>query len=61
MTPTEIRQLRIDAGLTQARFALRLGVSLKTVQSWEGGWRKCPEPMQRLMRLAIIQCGEYLP
>ena len=53
MNPTEIKQARQQAGLTQSAFAALLGVSIKTVQAWEGGWRTCPEPMQKLIRLVL--------
>ena len=33
----EIRQIRIDAGMTQALFAACIGVSKKAVESWECG------------------------
>ena len=51
MTPNEIKQARQSAGLTQQALADLLGVSIKTVQSWEGGWRNMPEPMWRLFQL----------
>ena len=35
--PKEIRQIRIDAGMTQSLFASYLGVSKKTVEAWECG------------------------
>lgn len=51
MTPANLKQARHSAGLTQQATADLLGVSIKTVQSWEGGWRKMPEPMWRLFQL----------
>ena len=53
MNRHEIRQLRIDAGLTQARFAQLLSVSPKTIEAWEGGWRKCPPAMQQLIKFVL--------
>lgn len=38
-TPAAIRALRADLGLSQARFAARLGVALNTVARWERGER----------------------
>ena len=35
--PNEIRQIRIDTGMTQSLFAHYLGVSKKTVEAWECG------------------------
>ena len=35
--PKEIRQIRLETGLTQRVFARYLGVSSKTVEAWECG------------------------
>jgi putative transcriptional regulator len=40
MTGEELRQIREDAGLTQAALAYQLGVSLTTVSRWENGRAK---------------------
>lgn len=40
--PHEIRQIRVNTGLTQAVFAKYMGVSVKTVEAWESG-RNHPE------------------
>jgi DNA-binding transcriptional regulator YiaG len=53
MNRAEIKQARLDAGLTQRATAELLGVSIKTVQSWEGGWRNMPEPAQKLFELLM--------
>ena len=50
-TPTQIKQARQQAGLTQQAASDLLSVSIKTVQSWEGGWRNMPAPMWRLFNL----------
>jgi putative transcriptional regulator len=34
---TEIRNIRMKAGMTQNVFAAYMGVSKKTVEAWEGG------------------------
>ena len=41
-TPVEIKEIRKSTGLTQALFAKYMGVSVKTVESWESG-RNHPE------------------
>ena len=41
-TPGEINEIRKNTGLTQALFAIYMGVSVKTVESWETG-RNHPE------------------
>jgi DNA-binding transcriptional regulator YiaG len=37
MTPADIRALRRRLGLTQAAFAVRVGVPVTTVSRWENG------------------------
>ena len=37
VTSTEIKEIRINTGLTQALFAKYMGVSVKTVEAWEAG------------------------
>lgn len=37
MTPTEIRQLRDQCGLTQTQFASLIGTKQKSVSRWEKG------------------------
>ena len=41
-TPSEIRNIRNNTGLTQVLFAKFMGVSVKTVEAWEAG-RNHPE------------------
>ena len=41
-TPSEIKEIRKSTGLTQVLFAKYMGVSPKTVESWEAG-RNHPE------------------
>jgi DNA-binding transcriptional regulator YiaG len=36
----QIRAARKEAGLTQAKLAEKLGVSLRTIESWEAGVRQ---------------------
>lgn len=36
-SPSEIRQIRLDANMTQAVFAACLGVTGKAIEGWEGG------------------------
>ena len=36
MTPTELQARRIALGLSQSQFAAALGVSVRTLQGWEG-------------------------
>lgn len=41
-TPQEIKEIRNNTGLTQVLFAKYMGVSVKTIESWESG-RNHPE------------------
>lgn len=53
MTPQQIKQLRLDLGLTQQAFAVRVGVAATTVHRWEAGKRR---PVSALVRARL----EYL-
>tara|TARA_R110001606_G_C15268678_1_gene639254 strand:+ start:132 stop:302 length:171 start_codon:yes stop_codon:yes gene_type:complete len=37
MTQRKIKELRFKMDITQAQFALKLGVSIATVKAWEQG------------------------
>ena len=36
----EIRKIRKELGMSRAEFGAALGVSPRTVEAWEQGWRK---------------------
>ena len=36
-TPKEIKEVRLASGMTQRTFAACVGVSVKSIESWEGG------------------------
>lgn len=48
-----IKELRTKAGMTQKAFAEYFGVSIKAVQSWEQGERKCPVYLLELMKYKL--------
>ena len=50
-TNTEIRKIRNDLGLTQVMFAQLLGVSIKTVESWETGTNSPNGSAKRILGL----------
>lgn len=50
-TPAEVRQIRIDAGMTQGTFAVCIGVSKKSVEAWEGGRSRPDGAARRLLGL----------
>jgi putative transcriptional regulator len=50
-----ISELRKQTGLSQNQFAKKFHIQLKTLQSWEQGWRNTPESIlymvQRILEL----------
>jgi len=53
MTPTELKMLRTQHGLTQPALADLLGVHWNTVARYEQGALTIPEPMARLVALVL--------
>ena len=47
----DVKTIREKTGLSQARFALLMGVSIKTLQNWEQGRRKPHGPAISLLRI----------
>ncbi|MBD2039088.1 helix-turn-helix domain-containing protein [Microcoleus sp. FACHB-672] len=53
-----MRQLRINAGLTQEQFAAKLGVSFSTLNRWENG-HSTPSPLaMQIIEQQAHQLGE---
>jgi putative transcriptional regulator len=50
--PDDIRGIRNRLGLSQAEFALLIGVSVATLQNWEQGRRRPDGPARALLRIA---------
>ncbi len=50
-SPVQIKQIRTSTGLTQKMFAACLGVSVKSIEAWEGGRSHPDGPARRLMGL----------
>lgn len=44
-----IKEVRKKYGLTQHQLADLTGIPFRTIQNWEGGQRKCPEYVERLV------------
>lgn len=40
LTPPDVKAIRQKTGLSQSRFALIMGVSVRTLQNWEQGHRR---------------------
>ncbi len=50
-SPAEIKEIRNEAGLTQALFAKYMGVSVKTVEAWEAGRNQPDGAARRLLSI----------
>lgn len=50
-SPADIKSIRIKANMTQRVFAAVVGVSIKTVEAWEGGRSKPDGAARRLLGL----------
>lgn len=48
-----VRELRVATGMTQKEFAEYFGVSLRSVESWEGGKRNCLDYVLELMEYKL--------
>lgn len=44
-----IKDERIKHGLTQQQLATMTGIPFRSIQNWEGGQRKCPDYVERLV------------
>lgn len=44
-----IRYARMKYGLTQQQLADLTGIPHRTIQNWEGGQRKCPDYVEKLL------------
>lgn len=54
MEKVEFKLLRKRLGKTQKKLAGLLGVSLKTIHSYEQGWRSIPTSIERYLLFLII-------
>lgn len=55
-TPTEIREARINSGLTQTEAAQKVQASLRGWQQWEAGDRAMPSG---LFELFMLKTGQW--
>jgi putative transcriptional regulator len=53
-----IKSERIRLGLTQHQLAEITGVPFRTLQNWEGGKRKCPDYVEKLLLFYLHQTFE---
>lgn len=50
-----IKESRIKYGLTQKQLSDITGVPERTIQNWEGGQRKCPDYVEKMVLDALEQ------
>jgi putative transcriptional regulator len=50
--PTDVQAVRANLGVSQAEFALLIGVSVATLRNWEQGRRRPDGPALALLRVA---------
>ncbi|MBE9515567.1 MAG: helix-turn-helix domain-containing protein [Proteobacteria bacterium] len=50
-SPLDVKAIRQKTGLSQTRFALIMGVSVRTLQNWEQGHRTPQGPAASLLRI----------
>lgn len=48
------------SGMTQQEFADYFEIPKRTIENWEGGQRKCPEYLKKLMEYKLIKEGYTL-
>ena len=48
-----IKDLRTQAGFTQARFAEYFNIPKRTIENWEGGQRECPAYLVELIEYKL--------
>jgi len=58
MTPTGLKRIRRELGLTQEQLARALGVDRVSVARWEGGTYRITEPMARLIQRIAAEARE---
>ncbi len=54
MSPETIKQLRLRLGLSQEKFAHKIGVTMGTIQRWEKGTHKPSELTMEKIKTAKV-------
>ena len=52
-----IKELRTACGMTQKAFAEYFHISKRSIESWEGGTRKAPEYLVKLIEYKLMKEG----
>jgi len=53
-----IKEIRSAMGLTQRAFAKKYEISLRAVESWEQGQRKCPEIIKMFLMKELAESAK---
>ena len=56
---TAISALRLEYRMSRREFAEYFGVSYRTVQNWELGYRRCPAYLRGLMRFKLSHDSQF--
>lgn len=56
----KIKDKRIALGLTQQQLSDITGVPFRTIQNWEGGQRKCPDYVEKMILDKLNQMPDQL-
>jgi putative transcriptional regulator len=57
MVGMNVRELRTATGMTQKEFADYFHIPFRTLQNWEGGQRKAPEYLVKLIEYKLKMEG----
>ena len=52
-----IKEIRIQAGMTQKQFGEFFGIPRRTIQNWEAEVNKCPEYLLELIKYKLEKEG----
>lgn len=58
---SQIKDLRMAAGMTQKAFSEYFGISKRAVESWEGGQRECPDYLISLIKYKLEHENKIAP
>ena len=53
-----IKEARKAAGISQQKMSDIMGIPKRTIESWEGGQRKCPDWTERLIIAELQRLSE---
>ena len=55
MESKEFKKAQKYLGLTNAKMAERIGVSVRTIEAWRGGQRNITKPIEKLINLLLLE------